>query len=303
MGGFGFAAEAAVSEVWSGFEAARLVLPDLLVTSTPGGTWLTSTWLIEPATRVDALVERTRDGWASLTAAAAAVSSGEAPLERLRLVASRPEPAAWRDSVARLAGAVGRGRLDKAVLARQVELVANGPLDVPLVLRRLVAGAPESTVFAVSRSGRTFLGATPERLVSRRGRELRTVAMAGSARRAPDPDGDARLAEELLASDKEREEHAVVVEMLRETLAPLMDHLDIDPYPAVLRLRHLQHLVTPIAGRLREPMSVIRLAGIAPSHPRRRRGATPSRARAHRRGGAVRAGLVRRAARMGRPRG
>jgi menaquinone-specific isochorismate synthase len=99
--------------------------------------------------------------------------------EGLRLVSSRPDLGGWRDSVARLAGAVGRGRLDKAVLARQVEVVAAATIDVPGVLRRLCASAPESTVFAVSRGGRTFLGATPERLVTRRGRELRTVAMAG----------------------------------------------------------------------------------------------------------------------------
>jgi isochorismate synthase EntC len=53
--------------------------------------------------------------------------------------------------------------------------------------------------------------------------------------------------------------------MLRETLAPITDHLDIAPHPAVVRLRHLQHLVTPVAGRLREPVSIIRLAGIL--HP------------------------------------
>jgi isochorismate synthase len=183
----------------------------------------------------------------------------------LKTVGSRPELDGWRDSVARLAGAVGRGRLDKAVLARQVEAVAAASIDVPGVLHRLCVSAPESTVFAVYRGGQTFLGATPERLVTRRGREVRTVAMAGSTPRGSDPDADAQLAAELFASDKEREEHAVVVEMLRETLAPLTDGLDIAARPSVLRLRHLQHLVTPVSGRLREPVSVIRLAELL--HP------------------------------------
>jgi isochorismate synthase len=174
-------------------------------------------------------------------------------------VAARPDLPVWRDSVARLAGAVGRGRIDKVVLARQADLEAARPIEVPSSLRRLEASAPESTVFAVCRDGRTFLGATPERLVSRRGRDFRSVAMAGSIRRAMDPDDDALLADALLASDKEREEHAVVVEMVSDTLAPLAERLDVAPRPAVVRLRHLQHLVTPIQGRLREPIGIIGL--------------------------------------------
>jgi isochorismate synthase len=265
LGGFAFADRPALTPTWRGFEAARLILPELLVTSTPGGTWLTASGVLGTPGSVDGSVERLTDGWQALMAEAGRGPDPHASPEPLRLVSSRPDPAGWRDSVARMAGAVGRGRLDKAVLARQVEVIAAAPIDVSGVLHRLCASAPESTVFAVSRRGRTFLGATPERLVTRRGRELRTVAMAGSTRRSADPGGDAALADEMLASDKEREEHAVVVEMLRETLAPLTDRLEIASRPAVVRLRHLQHLVTPVAGRLREPVSIIRLAGIL--HP------------------------------------
>ena len=66
-------------------------------------------------------------------------------------------------------------------------------------------------------------------------------------------------------SDKEREEHAVVVDMLRATLAPLTDELVIPAVPHVERLRHLQHLVTPVEGRLREPVGVLRLGELL--HP------------------------------------
>jgi isochorismate synthase len=264
LGGFAFSDGAAITDAWRGFEAARLVLPELLVTTSPGGTWLTASRVAhspEPADRSVA----THDRWEALVAAPARDRGAEAAPGPLKLVGSRPEAAGWRDSVARLAGAVGRGRLDKAVLARQVEVAAAGPIDVPGVLHRLCLTAPESSVFAVSRGGRTFVGATPERLVTCRGREVRTVAMAGSTRRGTDPTADAMLAADLLASDKEREEHAVVVEMLRETLTPLTDGLEIPAQPAVLRLRHLQHLVTPVAGRLHEPLSIIRLAELL--HP------------------------------------
>ena len=57
------------------------------------------------------------------------------------------------------------------------------------------------------------------------GRAFETVAIAGSAPRGRDADEDARLAACLLASEKEREEHAVVVDMLRASLAPIAETL------------------------------------------------------------------------------
>ncbi len=259
LGGFGFSDAPTVSSTWRGFEAASFILPSLLLRVTPAGSWLTASRLVGPDADVGEIAASMAAAWSDVEARAAAAAPPPGDRDTLRLVASRPEAAEWRDSVARLAGAVGRGRLDKAVLARQVDLLASSPIDIPAVLQRLRVSAPESTVFAVARGARTFLGATPERLVSLRGRAFRSVAMAGSIRRASDAATDARLAAELLESDKEREEHGVVVEMLRQTLAPLAERLDIAPRPEVERLRHLQHLVTPVAGRLREPASVLRL--------------------------------------------
>ncbi len=71
----------------------------------------------------------------------------------------------------------------------------------------------------------TFLGATPERLARTVGRSFETVAIAGSAPRGADPAEDARFAAGLLASEKDREEHAVVVDTLRAGLAPIVETL------------------------------------------------------------------------------
>jgi len=273
IGGFGFADAPSRTSLWQGFEAASLVVPDLLWTLTPAGCWLTASVLAEPGWDADRAVDRIDRLWRGVAGAAANMAGGPTEASVLRLSEHRQDTSAWRDSVARLAGAVGRGRIDKAVLARQVELLASTPIDVPGVLRRLRGTAPESTLFAVTRGERTFLGATPERLIRLRGRDFQSVAMAGSARRATDPASDEMLAAELLASDKEREEHAVVVTMLRETLAPLAGRLEMAPSPSVVRLRHLQHLVTPIEGRLRESADVLSL--VERLHPTPAVGGTP----------------------------
>ena len=55
--------------------------------------------------------------------------------------------------------------------------------------------------------------------------------MAGSIRRGADALEDAELAARLLADDKEREEHGVVVEMLRDSLAPIVERLEVGALP------------------------------------------------------------------------
>ncbi len=179
---------------------------------------------------------------------------------RLRLIDERPDHATWDRTVGLFAGAVGRGRIDKVVLARRAVYRATGDLDIGAALRHLATTAPESTTFAFTRNGSTFLGATPERLVRTVGRAFETTAIAGSAPRGRDQREDARLAAALLASEKEREEHAVVVEALRAGLTPIVDDLRIAATPAILPLRHLQHLVTPITGTTHDEAGLLALA-------------------------------------------
>ena len=189
-----------------------------------------------------------------------ALSSPGLPAPRSRSSASNPTARHWDRLVGLFAGAVGRGRLDKVVLARRVAVRSPLELDPLNALRRLAAAGPESTTFAFVRGGITFLGATPERLARTEGRAFRTVAIAGSAPRGANDAEDARLAAGLLASDKDREEHAVVVTMLRDALRPIVERLDVAAEPGILPLRHVQHLVTPMEGTLLDESGILALA-------------------------------------------
>jgi isochorismate synthase len=173
--------------------------------------------------------------------------------------AEQPDHDQWRRLVGLFSGAVGRGRIDKVVLARRVGLRSPVELDVPNALRRLAASAPESTTYAFRRGGRTFLGATPERLVRTDGRTFRTVAVAGTIRRGADEGEDARLGRELLASEKDREEHAIVVASIRDLLRPVAETVEVAPEPEVMTLRFVQHLVTGITGTLRDANGLLAL--------------------------------------------
>jgi isochorismate synthase len=262
LGGLGFTGRRpALEDPWGSFGSASLVLPTFAVVHGAGST-PTLTVAIAPGRTDDPDPAEVEAAWARIEAAAGAGCGTPAPtVPSLRIAEERPDRAAWDRTVGQFAGAVGRGRIDKVVLARRVVLEASSELDVVGALRQLVSSAPESTTFAFVRGGSTFLGATPERLVRTEGRAFETVAIAGSAARGRDAREDATLAAALLASEKEREEHAVVVDGLRSDLAPIVERLEVASTPRILPLRHVQHLATPIVGTTRDETGLLAVAG------------------------------------------
>ena len=184
---------------------------------------------------------------------------------------------AYLELVAEGIDAVGRGELDKVVCARMLALGA-GP-DPATVLDALRRRNPNCAVFAFTVGAATFLGATPEELAVLDGHRLCTSAVAGTAPRGADGAADARLAEGLLASAKERAEHRFVVEAITAGLECLGL---VDPTPTepeILTLANLQHLRTPITSRVRQrsggvnDMDVLRVAGVL--HPTPATGGAP----------------------------
>jgi isochorismate synthase EntC len=144
-------------------------------------------------------------------------------------------------------------------MALRLAAEAAAPLDPLAAFRRLRAQAAggRQTAFLFRRGGATFFGATPELLVAARGTHLSTEALAGTRR----PE---ETMEDLEQSDKNRREHAIVVEAIVEALAPLCRRLEVAP-TRIRRLRGLSHLATSISGELPAPLHLMELA--ARLHP------------------------------------
>jgi isochorismate synthase len=167
-----------------------------------------------------------------------------------------PPPDAYRLAVAEATRRIHEGELRKVVLARTIDVAAGRLLDPALLLWRLRAVDPDCYAFAFpvgDQRPRTLVGASPELLVSRRGLEVRSEPLAGSAPRNGDPGEDRASGERLLASAKDREEHAIVVEAIEETLSPFCEKLERDPEPVLLATANVWHLATRFRGRLGRP--------------------------------------------------
>jgi isochorismate synthase len=177
-----------------------------------------------------------------------------------------PSPDAYKDAVRRAVVRIDGGELRKVVLARTIEVTADRALDPRLLASRLRAVDPDAYTFAAPTDEGVLVGASPELLVSRRGREVRSNPLAGSAPRSGDAEEDRANADALIGSSKEQEEHAIVVEAIAETLRPFCEELTWDPEPVLRETPNVWHLSTRFRGALREP-SPTALDLVAALHP------------------------------------
>ena len=264
-GGFSFAVEGPHSPAWQGFPSTHLIVPALRVTSTAGATVLTLSTLVQrdgtSSVSVDALA---RLRMALLAAPARlTVDAGDGG-GRLRFASVRPT-ADWRAVVREAVAEIGRGAMDKVVLARAVRAATPNAVGIPALLDHLRATYHNAYVFAYWRGERAFVGASPERLVSLTGGVVDASSLAGSARRGATVKEDAALAAGLMSSGKDRAEHALVRGALRTALGQFCDDVTSRDEPSLLTLPNVHHLYTAVRGRLRAGHSLLELAGVL--HP------------------------------------
>jgi isochorismate synthase len=263
LGGFAFDPSRPATELWRGFPAARLALPRLLMTRRGDRGWLTTSLLVEAATDPDAAIAALERDLAALREPLAPAADPQA--DRAPRVADALPAEQWRAIVAEATAAIERAEAEKIVLARAVRVEARRPFDLPAALRRLRAAYPTCAIFALANQAGCFLGATPERLVRLIDGEVQVSCLAGTVARGRTAEEDDRLGAELLASDKNRQEHTLVVQELTEQLAGGVVDLEVPPEPALMRVRNVQHLHTPLRGRLAAGGSLLELA--ARVHP------------------------------------
>ncbi|MDI3282038.1 isochorismate synthase [Polyangium sp. 15x6] len=257
VGGLSFRTEAHHEPPWTSFADASFSLARWIYVARAGEAWL---WLL------------VRDE--DLASERPAIEAELASIEAAFVIAARPAQDALSHGAgegARIEGtsreafcslvrealdAIRAREIDKVVPVATSRICPARPLDARATLARIADAYAETTRFAVQRGERVFLGASPERLVSRRGRVVTTDGLAGTVRRGAD---DASLVRALLANPKERREHALVVESIASVLGPRCASLDVPETPTIRSLPNVHHLWTPIRGDLRDDTHVLAL--------------------------------------------
>lgn len=220
-----------------------IIVPEVVVGRRNGQSWIT-------------VIGDDRDERPSLPP----VSAPEHP-EAVRWSEGSTTVLEWQDLVAEAVRRIHAGELDKVVLARDVIATVDGPLDPRHLLVNLADRYPSCWTFSID----GLIGATPELLVRRTGDLVTSRVLAGTVRRRGDVQADASLAQRLLASDKDTEEHEYAVDSVARALAAHCTDLEVPDRPHVLELANVQHLATDVTGRLADRAPVLALA--ASLHP------------------------------------
>lgn len=227
LGGFGFDPTREPGEPWQGFPSLRWRVPELALIRVRGRTYASGDLdLLDlpdsyrgPAART--LVRRQDRGESEFVAAVAQASA------QLR-----------------------RGVADKVVLAREVIAQGDGVLAASAVLSSLRAAHPACYSYLIpGDDGSALVGASPELLIRRRGRQVTSQPMAGSAPRGSDEAHDRLLAAGLRRSAKDGTEHDITARAVAQSLALVATSVSASR-PQVVRFADIQHLATTVRGRL-----------------------------------------------------
>ena len=263
VGGFTFADDGGASPHWSGFPPALLTVPEVALARSGDDVRVTVAIAAAPDDVPDELLARLERRAGELRAAPLPLLD-PTTVGRHRIASAAP-PEHYESAVARAVERLRAGDLEKVVLAREVQVHAAEPHDAAALYGVLREAFEDCYVFCAGTGESAFLAASPELLVRREGMRATTVALAGSTRRSADPAVDAHLGEQLLGSDKDRSEQAIVARRIVAALRPHAVWVAAAPEPVLVRVANIQHLGTPIRAQLAEPRSAVELAGLL--HP------------------------------------
>ncbi|GAA3695775.1 anthranilate synthase component I [Zhihengliuella alba] len=208
-----------------------------------------------------AAVERLDDMLAALNrpvpSATATFSGADVPAEELMAAVTHSwDEDAYRQAILRGKEAIVDGEVFQVVVSRRFELETPAdPLDVYRILRT-TNPSPYMYLYTLADPDGgeySIVGSSPEALVTVDGRDVVTHPIAGSRPRGATHEDDVLLEKDLLADEKERAEHLMLVDLSRNDLSKVCQPgtVEVTQFMEVERFSHIMHLVSNVVGRLR----------------------------------------------------
>lgn len=179
-----------------------------------------------------------------------AVISGEEGFELQGDFTESLGEVAYKEAVKTVKEHIIEGDLFQAVVSNRMTAPAAGSLLGPY--RRLRADNPSPYMYYLDTGSVEIAGASPETLVRLVDGEVFTFPIAGTRPRGANPEEDRRLAQELLADEKELAEHNMLVDLGRNDLGRISRYgsVRVTDYLKVRRYAHVMHLTSEVKGQI-----------------------------------------------------
>jgi anthranilate synthase component I len=136
---------------------------------------------------------------------------------------------------------------------------AASPVEAFSIYRGLRAVNPSPYMYFLDFGDFQIAGASPEPLLTVSGRHVSTKPIAGTRPRGASPEDDRRIAVELLADEKERSEHVMLVDLGRNDLGRVCEYgtVAVDELMEIETYSHVMHIVSSVSGTLREDVGAL----------------------------------------------
>ncbi|TYT62960.1 anthranilate synthase component I [Natrialba swarupiae] len=156
----------------------------------------------------------------------------------------------YEENVRRAKEHVLDGDIYQGVISRRREL--SGDVDPIGFYEAMREVNPSPYMYLLDHDDLTVVGASPETLISVRGREVMSNPIAGTCDRGSSPVEDRRLAGEMLADGKERAEHTMLVDLARNDVRRVAEAgtVRVEEFMNVLKYSHVQHIESTVTGKL-----------------------------------------------------
>jgi anthranilate synthase component 1 len=140
---------------------------------------------------------------------------------------------------------------------------AKVPVEAFSIYRGLRAVNPSPYMYFLDFGAFEIAGASPEPLVTVHDGRIETRPIAGTRPRGASAEDDRRIAAELLADEKERAEHVMLVDLGRNDVGRVSEYgsVQVDAYMEIESYSHVMHIVSRVSGRLRQgvgPLDALR---------------------------------------------
>ncbi|QNM05435.1 anthranilate synthase component I [Qiania dongpingensis] len=149
---------------------------------------------------------------------------------------------------------IKEGDIFQGVISRRFEAEYEGSLmNAYRVLRTT---NPSPYMFFIQSDDVQIAGASPETMVKLIDGELTTFPVAGTRKRGRTPEEDRRLEEELMADEKERAEHNMLVDLARNDIGKISEYgsVKVEDYMCIHRFSKVMHIASVVTGKLKGGM-------------------------------------------------
>jgi menaquinone-specific isochorismate synthase len=255
IGGFSFDPLKEKTILWSKFSSSLFYIPKFMLSLFNGQAYLTTNVICSPKDNTSLYINVEKERHELLAQAEQDVEFDRAILMKRMEV----KPEEWKKTVNRVVHDLEKEPLKKVVLARELRLLFDRKVQVEQVLSNLMMEQNDSYIFAFESQGDCFIGASPERLLKMENDQVFSTCLAGSIARGNNDAEDEQLGNTLLSDEKNLMEHQYVVDMIKDAMEDTCSEVMIPEHPSLLKLKNIQHLYTPVKGKVNPDTSLLSL--------------------------------------------